>query len=267
MRIGVAGIAGRMGVLTADAVLESGLTLVGGTVRGRPAPPYATEFPTMLALAQACDVVIDFTHAETVVAHARDIRAARTAWVLGTTGLSDTQAAAMRAVCATVPVVQAANFSPGVTLLLGVARYLAGALPAADYDAEILEMHHRFKADAPSGTALALGRAVAEGRGASLADIAQSARHGQTGPRPAGAIGFASLRGGGVIGDHTLLFAGLGEHISLSHHAIDRAVFARGAVRAAIWAGPGRAPGLYGMEDVLGLPPSGLTGDEQKGQA
>ena len=151
-----------------------------------------------------------------------------------------------------IPVVWAANFSPGVTLILTLAERLARALPADDYDAEILEMHHRQKLDAPSGTALALGHAVAQGRGISLAASAIRARDGQTGSRPPGAIGFAALRGGQVVGEHTLLFAGETEHIAITHKALDRRVFARGAVRAALWT-QGQKPGLYTMADVLGL--------------
>jgi len=129
---------------------------------------------------------------------------------------------------------------------------MARALPAARYDAEIVEMHHRQKVDAPSGTAIGLGQAVARGRGVQLADVMQSGRDGHTGARPDGAIGFAALRGGQVVGEHTLLFAAADEHIAITHRAFDRRVFAAGAVRAAIWV-RGRAPGLYSMMDVLGM--------------
>jgi 4-hydroxy-tetrahydrodipicolinate reductase len=174
------------------------------------------------------------------------------AWVLGTTGLSEADQEAVREAARRIPVVQAANFSPGVTLLLALAERLGAALPADTYDAEILEMHHRQKTDAPSGTALALGEAVARGRDVSLEAFAVRARDGDTGPRPPGAIGFASLRGGQVVGEHTLLFAAGDEQIALTHRAFDRGVFARGAVRAAMWV-HGRQPGLYGMQDVLGM--------------
>ncbi len=138
-----------------------------------------------------------------------------------------------------------------MALLCTLAERLGAALSAEIYDAEILEMHHRQKTDAPSGTALALGAAVARGRGVTLDSVAVRARDGDTGARPAGAIGFASLRGGQVVGEHTLLFAAGDEHIALTHRAFDRAVFARGAVQAAFWV-HGRAPGHYGMDDVLG---------------
>ncbi len=151
-----------------------------------------------------------------------------------------------------MPTVYAANFAPGVTILLALAERLGATLPADRYDAEILEMHHRQKVDAPSGTAVALGRAVAHGRGVHLADVTESGRDGHTGPRKPGAIGFASLRGGQVVGEHTVLFASPSEHIALSSRVFDRRVFATGAVRAALWT-RGRAAGQYGMADVLGL--------------
>ncbi len=242
MRIGVAGIAGRMGRLVADEIPGAGATLSGGLTRGEDAA----------ALARVSDVMVDFTSPETVLAHAGAMAGAGTAWVLGTTGLSPDAHAAIHAASHHIPVVWAANFSTGVTLMLALAERLAAALPAEEYDAEILEMHHRGKRDAPSGTALALGEAVAAGRGVSLAGHAVRARDGDTGPRPPGAIGFAALRGGQVVGEHTLLFAGAAEHISIGHAALDRRVFAQGAVRAALWTA-GRAPGLYGMKDVLGL--------------
>lgn len=253
-RIGIAGIAGRMGRLLAEeAAKAEGARLVGGIDQSAPAPgTEAPRFPDIGALASACDVVIDFTHASTVAAHAAAIAEAGAAWVLGTTGLEHEQREAIAAAARRVPVVQAANFSPGVTLVLELAERLAAALPAEEYDAEIVETHHRQKVDAPSGTALAIGEAVARGRGQSLADVTESGRHGQTGARRPGAIGFAALRAGQVVGEHTLLFASASEHIVLTHKALDRRAFATGAVRAALWAS-GRPAGLYGMPDVLGM--------------
>ena len=242
MRVGVAGITGRMGRLVADEIPRAGATLSGGLARGADAG----------LLARASDVVVDFTAPDTVLAHAEAMAGAGVAWVLGTTGLPPDAHAAIHAASRRIPLVWAANFSTGVTLMLALAERLAAALPAEEYDAEILEMHHRGKRDAPSGTALALGEAVAAGRGVSLAHYAVRARDGDTGPRPPGTIGFAAMRGGQVVGEHTLLFAGAAEHISVSHAALDRRVFAQGAVRAALWTA-GRAPGLYGMKDVLGL--------------
>ena len=242
VRIGVAGISGRMGRLLVEEIAAAGCPLSGGTRGGQPAD----------ALAAASDVVIDFTRASAVQGHAEALAAAGTAWVLGTSGLSAADEAAVASAATRIPVVYAANFSAGVTLVLALAERMAASLPATQYDAEILEMHHRQKVDAPSGTAMALGRAVAAGRGVDLATVMQSGRDGHTGPRATGAIGVASLRGGQVVGEHSLLFAGADEHIVLTHKAFDRRTFASGAVRAALWVA-GRPPGLYGMRDVLGL--------------
>jgi 4-hydroxy-tetrahydrodipicolinate reductase len=155
-------------------------------------------------------------------------------------------------------VLHAANFATGANLVLALAERMAAALPADAYDAEIVEMHHRQKVDAPSGTAIAIGRAVAAGRGMKLEDAMIAGRNGHTGPRPNGAIGFAALRGGQVVGEHTLIFAAAGEQIALTHRAVDRGTFAAGAVRAALWLA-GKPPGLYGMADVLGLAPPRLA--------
>jgi len=254
-RFGVAGIAGRMGRLLAEEVRSSGAVLAGGTDRPERQAAIATDIafhPDIAALAAASDVVIDFTHASAVIPHAAALAAAGTGWVLGTTGLSVTDETAVCEAAARIPVVFAPNFSPGVNLVLALARRMAAALPAEEYDAEIVEMHHRQKVDAPSGTALGLGRAVAEGRGVTLEGNTESGRDGRTGARRTGAIGFAALRGGQVVGEHTLLFAGASEHIALTHRAFDRRVFASGAVRAARWVA-GRPAGLYSMADVLGI--------------
>ena len=251
MRIGIAGIQGRVGRLLAEEVVQAGATLVGGTVR----PGTATgpdRHDDIASLAGLVDAVIDFTHPEAACRHAEALAAAGVAWVLGTTGLDPAAQQEVEQAARHVVVVQAANFSPGVTLVTGLARRMAAALPAETYDAEIVEMHHRHKLDAPSGTALALGEAVAAGRGVRLADVRDSGRDGQTGARRTGAIGLASLRGGLVVGEHSLSFTAGSEQISLGHRAFDRRVFATGAVRAALWTA-GRPPGLYDMEDVLGL--------------
>lgn len=247
MNIGIVGIAGRMGRLLAEEVVAAGHVLVGGTDRPGTQAEGTMELPD---LAARTEVVIDFTVAATVSHHAAVLSAAGTAWVLGTTGLSAAQETEVAVAARRIPVVYAANFSPGVTLLLELAERMAAALPGTEYDAEIMEMHHRQKVDAPSGTAVAMGRAVAAGRGVDLATHTESGRDGHTGARRPGAIGFAALRGGQVVGEHTLLFAGGSEHISLSHRALDRRVFASGAVRAAGWL-EGRGPGLYGMRDVI----------------
>jgi 4-hydroxy-tetrahydrodipicolinate reductase len=195
---------------------------------------------------------VDFTHASTAVAHAAAVAGAGCAWVLGTTGLDAAQEAAVAAAGGRTAVVYAPNYSPGVVLLTALAEQLGAALPAETYDAEIVEMHHRQKVDAPSGTAVALGRAVARGRGVKLEEVTESGRDGHTGARKTGAIGFAALRGGDVVGDHVVMFAGAGERIELAHRATDRGIYARGALAAARWL-RGRPPGLYGMADVLGM--------------
>ena len=255
MRIGVLGSTGRMGRLVAEAVHASGATLAG---TARDATPHAAQhFGSAAELASVSDVLIDFTHADGVVRHGEAVRQARCAWVLGTTGLDEAGRAAVQLAAAEVAVVHAANFSPGLNLVLALAQRLGRALPAEEYDAEIVEMHHRQKVDAPSGTAIALGEAVAAGRGVAFAQVAQPGRRGQTGARRIGDIGIASLRGGQVVGDHTLIFASATEHISLSHRALDRRVFAAGALRAAFWTA-GRAPGLYSMMDVLDFPERGF---------
>jgi 4-hydroxy-tetrahydrodipicolinate reductase len=248
--IGIAGIAGRMGRVLTQEALAAGATVVGGI--DRVAADDQTMFADIAALAAAADIVVDFTHASTVVGHAAALSAAGAGWVLGTTGLSADDERAVAAAAERIAVVHAPNFSPGVNLVLALAERMAAALPGDSYDAEIVEMHHRQKVDAPSGTALGLGRAVARGRGVNLADVKESGRDGHTGARKPGAIGFAALRGGQVVGEHTLLFAAATEHISITHRAFDRRAFATGAVRAALWAA-GRPPGLYSMMDVLGM--------------
>jgi 4-hydroxy-tetrahydrodipicolinate reductase len=251
-RIGVAGITGRMGQLLAEEVPAAGAVLTGGTGRSKSAPAGVTLAPDLAALAAASDVVIDFTHAATAQATAVTMAASGKAWVLGTSGLSLADEAAVETAARSIPIVYASNFSAGVNLVLALCERMGAALPADVYDAEIMEMHHRQKVDAPSGTAVGMGRAVAKGRGRKLEDVMISGRHGHTGARQTGAIGFAALRGGQVVGEHTLIFASATEHIALTHHAFDRRAFATGAVRAALWV-VGQPPGLYSMMDVLGM--------------
>jgi 4-hydroxy-tetrahydrodipicolinate reductase len=172
----------------------------------------------------------------------------RVAFVSGTTGLRDEQRAALQLAARSIPVMWAANFSLGVAMLLRAARRVAEALP--DWDCDIVEMHHKRKQDAPSGTALALGEAIAEARGHALSEHASYARHGQIGPRPAGEIGFAALRGGDVVGEHTVIFSTDGERLELIHRATSRDIFANGALAAAIWIAR-REPGLYTFDQVL----------------
>ncbi len=253
IRIGIAGISGRVGGLLVEEVARAGGELAGGIRRpGATMPPGLPLLPDIAALARASEVVIDFTHASTVAGHGAALAQAGCGWVLGTSGLGDEQQAAVAAAAERIPVLYAANFSPGVNLMLALAGRMAAALPAEQYDAEILEMHHRQKVDAPSGTAIALGAAVATGRGTALEAVMRSGRHGDVGPRRTGEIGFAALRGGQVVGEHMLLFAGASEHLALVHRAFDRRVYATGAVTAALWLA-GRAAGLYSMRDVLGI--------------
>ena len=243
VRIGIAGITGRMGRLLTEEVAAVGASLTGGTSRTN---------ANLADLAQASDVIIDFTKAATAQATATAMAQSGKAWVLGTSGLSAADEAAVEQAAAHIPIVYASNFSAGVNLVLALAERMGAALPADFYDAEIVEMHHRQKVDAPSGTAIGIGRAVAKGRGVKLDDVMESGRNGHTGPRKAGAIGFAALRGGQVVGEHSLIFAAGTEHIVLTHRAFDRRAFATGAVRAALWA-INRPPGLYSMLDVLGM--------------
>ncbi len=256
MRIGIAGVAGRMGRLLQEEVVAAGFVLSGGTLRPgstKTIPAGVAQMPDAAALFAASDVVIDFTHAAEAVPHARLAAETGVPLVLGSSGLSAEQEAAVAQAARKAAVVYAANFSPGVNLVLALAERMATALPAAQYDAEIVEMHHRQKVDAPSGTAIAMGRAVAKGRGTTLEEAGmESGRDGHTGARGTGAIGFAALRGGQVVGEHTLLFASATEHIALTHRSFDRRVYATGAVRAAQWV-RGRPPGLYSMMDVLGI--------------
>jgi 4-hydroxy-tetrahydrodipicolinate reductase len=176
---------------------------------------------------------------------------ARIVHVIGTTGFSTADEAALAAAGRHAIIVKAGNMSLGVNLLTAITRQVAAALDA-DYDIEIIEMHHRLKVDAPSGTALMLGQAAADGRRVDLTKASVRVRDGHTGVRTPGDIGFQSLRGGTVVGDHTVIFAGEGERIELTHIASDRGIFARGAVKAALW-GRGRKPGVYSMLDVLGI--------------
>jgi 4-hydroxy-tetrahydrodipicolinate reductase len=185
------------------------------------------------------------------VKHARIAAEKGVAYIAGTTGMAECDEDVLREAAERIPVVYAANYSVGVTLLADLVRRTAARL-GPEFDIEIVEMHHRHKVDAPSGTALALGRAAAKGRGVMLDEVAVRGRDGVSGAREKGTIGFAALRGGDVPGDHTVIFAGDGERLELSHRASGRDIFARGALRAALWA-IGKEPGLYNMRDVLGL--------------
>lgn len=195
--------------------------------------------------------VIDFTTPSATVEFAGLAAQARAVHVIGTTGLEGEHLARIRAAARHAVIVRAGNMSLGVNLLTALTRKVAQAL-GEDWDVEIVEAHHRHKVDAPSGTALMLGEAAAEGRSVSLAEVSDRVRDGVTGPRMLGHIGFASLRGGDIVGEHDVIFAGDGERVVLRHVATDRAIFARGALRAALW-GQDKSPGEYTMMNVLGL--------------
>lgn len=196
--------------------------------------------------------VIDFTSPASSVDFAALAAQARIVHVIGTTGFSADDEEKIKAAARHARIVKSGNMSLGVNLLAELVRQAARSLDAAGWDIEVLEMHHRHKVDAPSGTALLLGQAAADGRGIDLEAQSVRVRDGHTGARPEGSIGFATLRGGSVVGEHSVLFAGEGETVTLSHSAGDRSIFARGAVKAALWAF-GQKPGLYSMSDVLGL--------------
>lgn len=265
MKIGIVGCAGRMGRMLGKVIGETaGADLAGGTeapgsefigadlgeISGAKRSGIAvTDDPA--AMFAAVDLVIDFTIPAATVKHAALAAEAGTAMVIGTTGLSDAQMHDIGRAAEKVAIVHAGNMSLGVNLLVGLAEQVAAALGPA-FDIEVLEMHHKHKIDAPSGTALMLGKAAAKGRGVDHNAAAVMSREGETGARPDGAIGYATLRGGDVVGEHTVIFAGPGERIEISHKAADRGIFAHGAVTAALWT-EGKAAGLYTMRDVLGL--------------
>ena len=265
VRIGIVGIAGRMGqALVREIAATPGAVLAGGTER--PGSEFLGKDPGLLAgsgatgvtiiddaaaMFGAADAVLDFTAPALVAHHAALAAQGRTAYILGTTGLEPAQFDAIGKAAHHCAVVQSYNMSLGVNVLAGLTRQVAAML-GEDWDIEIVEMHHRMKVDAPSGTAILLGEMAALGRGKPLEQIADRGRDGITGARKKGDIGFAALRGGNVAGEHTVIFAADNERIEISHKATDRGIFARGAVRAAIWAS-GRTPGLYRMADVLGL--------------
>lgn len=261
LRIAVLGATGRMGRLVVQAALEQELPLVAAVTHG--GSPSLGVDAGVVASGQPCgvaitavgpgcfadaDVIVDFSLPEALAAALPHL--GERALVTGTTGLDADVLERLRAQSSRAPVLIAANFSTGVNLLLHLVTEAAAALP--DYDVEIVEIHHRLKQDAPSGTALALGRAAAHARGAELDEVARHGRQGRTGVRTAAEIGLHAVRGGDVVGEHTVWLAGPGERVQLGHVASSRQTFAAGALRAARWV-HGRAPGAYEMTDVLGL--------------
>ena len=243
MKVAILGAAGRMGsMLCSLADKSETLELVA---KCDVSEDYAKTWPA------GTDAVVDFTFHSAVPANIVKAAEEGVAYVLGTTGLTPEEQAAVEAAAKKVPVVQSSNYSLGVNLLLDLVRRAAATL-GEEYDIEVVEMHHRMKKDAPSGTALMLAGAAAEGRGVDLDDVAVYGREGMVGERPAGEIAIHALRGGSVVGDHTVMFAGDVERVEITHRAQSREAFAAGALRAAEWTA-GKAPGLYSMRDVLGF--------------
>lgn len=263
--IAVMGASGRMGQMLVDTIAASDKAhLIGATERpghawigrdlgeamGRAALGVTVQQDPLEVIVKA-QAVIDFTTPAATLAHAQLTAQARCVHVIGTTGLSAGDITALDAAARHGVIIRAGNMSLGVNLLARLTQQVARALDA-DFDIEIVEAHHRHKVDAPSGTALMLGEAAAKGRGVALSDVTDSGRDGITGERRRGDIGFSAIRGGDIVGEHDVIFAAAGERIILRHVATDRAIFARGALKAALW-GQDKGPGHYDMMDVLGL--------------
>ncbi len=264
-KIGIIGAGGRMGqsnlrqvAATDGCVVAAASEVAGHPALGRDAGELAGIGAIGVAIGAdaravfaAADAVLEFSSPRASADHAAMAAETGTAQVIGTTGLEAAELDTIRRAAERAAIVHAPNMSLAVTILVALTGQVARLLDD-EFDIEVLEMHHRHKVDAPSGTALALGRAAAVARGVTLDAAAQKIRDGLTGPRPRGGIGFASLRGGDVVGDHTVIFAADGERLELTHKASSRQIFSRGAVRAALWT-KGKPPGLYSMVDVLGL--------------
>tara|TARA_A100001037_G_scaffold101312_1_gene92268 strand:- start:11085 stop:11900 length:816 start_codon:yes stop_codon:yes gene_type:complete len=265
IKVGITGCAGRMGRALMWQVAEHERCALSGGSEHADSEAIGLDLGELAGLGtlgltvsrdtrlvfETADVVLDFTSPSATAHHAEIAAATGTAWVAGTTGLAPKQEAAIVEAASKTAIVRAANMSVGVNLLLALTEQVANVL-GPDFDIDVLEMHHRHKVDAPSGTALALGRAAAAGRGVSHDDVADRGRDGITGERRRGDIGYAVLRGGNVAGEHSVIFAADNERIELTHKATDRAIFARGAIMAALWL-DGKSPGFYSMMDVLGL--------------
>ena len=259
MKLAIAGAGGRMGrVLTEVVSANPGCSIVGGlepkgsALVGTPmGKTGAVISDDPAALFETIDGIIDFTVPSATLSLLEHSARAGIVHVIGTTGIDAAGEEKIRAAAKTARIVKSGNMSLGVNILASLVRRAAAAL-GEEFDIEILEMHHRHKIDAPSGTALMLGQAAAAGRNLDLSQHSVRSRDGHTGARPVGDIGFAALRGGSVVGDHTVMFAGPSERIELSHRAESRDLFAYGAVKAALWA-RGQKPGFYSMTDVLGL--------------
>lgn len=266
MRLVVTGAGGRMGKALIRAIAENPETVLSGAIVREGSPLVGQDAGEIagcgkngvlisadpLPVFAEAQGVLDFTTPASTLTYAALAAQARIVHVIGTTGCSEDDEEKIRAAARHATIIKSGNMSLGVNLLSALVEQAARALSPSAFDIEIFEMHHKHKVDAPSGTALLLGEAAAHGRGITLKDHSVRVRDGHTGAREDGTIGFASLRGGSVVGDHSVIFAGLSERITLSHQAQDRSVFAQGAVAAALW-GHGKKPGLYSMRDVLGL--------------
>jgi len=265
LRIAVTGASGRMGQTLIKLIMQSEACVLSGAIERADSDWVGQDIGAMMggqplgmqvqddaeAVIRASDAIIDFTAPAATVAFSQITAQAQVVHVIGTTGMTNAEIAAIEQAAHQTVLVRAGNMSLGVNLLTQLTRKVAAALDE-DFDIEVIEAHHRHKVDAPSGTALMLGEAAAEGRGKQLADLRDSGRDGITGARKRGDIGFTAIRGGDIVGEHDVLFAAEGERITLRHVATDRSVFARGALKAALW-GHGKAPGAYDMVDVLGL--------------
>lgn len=242
MKIGITGANGRIGSLLVEELKSGnwiGAELAGTTTRGDDADE----------LFKNADAVIDFTTPEATAAHAKLAAKHKTILVAATSGLNAEQETALKDAAHDAPIIYAANTSVGVNMLIALVEEAAKRLGGEDWDAEIIDIHHRFKVDAPSGTSYALANAIKEGRGNDGAALTH-AREGHTGPREEGSIGFSVQRGGDDVIENTVVYFGNGERLELTHRATNRAIFAKGAIKAALWAA-GKAPGLYSMRDVL----------------
>ena len=266
MRLVVTGASGRMGKALIRAIADNPATVLSGAIVREGSPLIGQDAGEMagagkngvlisadpLPVFAEAEGVLDFTTPATTLIYAALAAQARIVHVIGTTGCSEEDEEKIRAAARHATIIKSGNMSLGVNLLSALVEQAARALPPSAFDIEILEMHHKHKVDAPSGTALLLGEAAAEGRNITLSDHSVRVRDGHTGAREDGTIGFATLRGGSVIGEHSVMFAGASERITLTHQAQDRSVFAEGAVAAGLW-GRDKKPGLYSMRDVLGL--------------
>jgi 4-hydroxy-tetrahydrodipicolinate reductase len=264
VRVAVAGAGGRMGralldvaTSTPGVALAGALDVPGSEWAGRDAGDLCAAARGLVietdpaAVLASADVLIDFTRPEGTLAHVRACRAAKRAIVIGTTGFAPAGLEEIREASREIPIVMAPNMSIGVNVVAKLVEMASRAL-GPDYDAEVFEIHHKMKVDAPSGTALMLGEVAAKARGATLRQDGVFARHGATGERKAGSVGFSVARGGDIVGDHTVFFAGPGERVEITHRASSRATYAQGALRAARFL-VGKPPGLYDMDDVLDL--------------